>query len=78
MMILADMGPDSDFDLLAVISESAPTERRRSLLAYEVLRETGTAADVLVWSQKVFKSRLYLAASLPATVMCEVKLLRAA
>ena len=60
MMIFADIGPNSDFDLLAVVSGSAPTDRRRSLLAYEVLRGTGTAVDVLVWSQKVFKSRSHL------------------
>ena len=60
MMIFADIGPNSDFDLLAVVSGSAPTDRRRSLLAYEVLRGTGTAVDVLVWSQKVFKSRSHV------------------
>jgi uncharacterized protein len=73
-----DHGPDSDFDLLVVVSDRAPPDRRRSRLAYEVLRGTGTAADVLVWSHSAFESRLHLAASLPAAVMREGKLLHAA
>jgi predicted nucleotidyltransferase len=72
-------GPDSDFHLLVDVSDSAaPPDRRHSLLAYEVLRGKGTAADVLAWSHSAFESRLHLAASLPATVMREGKLLHAA
>jgi uncharacterized protein len=73
-----DYGPDSDFDLLIVVTDRAPPDQRRSRLAYEVLRGTGTAADVLVWSHSGFESRLHLAASLPAAVMREGKLLHAA
>ena len=73
-----DYGPDSDFDLLVIVTDRAPPDRRRSRLAYEVLRGTGTAADVLVWSHSAFESRLHLAASLPAAVMREGKLLYAA
>jgi len=73
-----DAGPDSDFDLLVVVPDSAPAECKRSSLAYEVLRGTGTAADVLVWTRGAFESRLHLAASLPATVMREGRLLHAA
>ncbi|MBI2864492.1 MAG: nucleotidyltransferase domain-containing protein [Chloroflexi bacterium] len=73
-----DYGPDSDFDLLIVVCESAPDDRKRSRLAYQVLRGTGTAADVLVWTEERFKSRLHLAASLPATVVREGRLLHAA
>jgi uncharacterized protein len=73
-----DHSPDSDFDLLVVVSDRAPPYRRRSRLAYEVLRGTGTAADVLVWSHSAFENRLHLAASLPAAVMREGKLLHAA
>ena len=29
-----DAGPDSDYDLLVVVSDDAPPERRRSQLAY--------------------------------------------
>ncbi|HCG01548.1 MAG TPA: DNA polymerase III subunit beta [Chloroflexi bacterium] len=73
-----DAGPDSDFDLLVVVSDTAPADRQRSRLAYEVLRGTGIAADVLVSTRGAFDSRLHLAASLPATVMREGRLLHAA
>lgn len=43
-----DAGPDSDYDLLIVVPDSAPVRQQGSRLAYEVLWETGTAADVLV------------------------------
>ena len=74
----SDHGPDSDFDLLVVVPDTALPHRKRSRLAYEVLRGTGTAADVLVWTRGAFESRLHLAASLPAAVMREGKLLHAA
>lgn len=73
-----DSGPDSDFDLLVVVPDDAPAERKGSRLAYEALRGTGTAADVLVWSRRAFESRLHLKASLPATVVQEGRLLHAA
>ena len=73
-----DYGPDSDFDLLVVVPDSAPENRQRSRLAYERLWGTGTAADVLVWTRKRFESRAHLRASLPATVLREGKLLYAA
>ena len=73
-----DAGPDSDYDILVVVRDDAPAERRRSRLAYEVLWGTGVAADVLVWSTGQFESRVHLASSLPATVIREGKLLHAA
>lgn len=73
-----DAGPDSDYDLLLVVPDHAPPERKRSKLAYRVLWGTGTAADVLVWTRSAFDSRVHLASSLPATVMREGKLLHAA
>lgn len=73
-----DTGPDSDYDLLLVVPDDAPPERRRSRLAYQVLWGTRTAADILVWTRSAFDSRLHLAASLPATVVREGKLLHAA
>lgn len=73
-----DAGPDSDFDLLLVVPDTAPAECKRGRLAYEVLRGTGIAADVLVWTRGAFESRLHLAASLPATVVREGRLLHAA
>jgi predicted nucleotidyltransferase len=73
-----DAGPDSDYDILVVVPDDARPECRRSRLAYQVLWGTGAAADVLVWSASQFESRVHLAASLPATVIREGKLLHAA
>ncbi len=73
-----DYGPDSDFDLLVVVPNTAPDERKRSRLAYDRLWGTGTAADVLVWTRGRFESRAHLRASLPGTVLREGRLLYAA
>ena len=73
----SDAGPDSDYDLMIVVPDDVPPERRRSRLAYQALRGTGAAADVLVWTREAFDSRLHLPASLPATIIREGKLLYA-
>ncbi|MBZ5626500.1 MAG: nucleotidyltransferase domain-containing protein [Acidobacteriia bacterium] len=73
-----DAGTDSDYDLLVVVPDDAPPERRRSRLAYEALRGTGTAADVLVCSSTYFEDRRSLKASLPGTVLREGRLLHGA
>jgi hypothetical protein len=73
-----DAGADSDYDLMVIVPDDAPVERRRSRLAYEVLWGSGAAADVLVWTVTEFQSRLHVVASLPATVMREGRLLHAA
>jgi len=59
--------PASGFD--------APPERRSEKLAYEALRGTGVAADVIVWTRGAFDRRLGVATSLPATIMREGRLL---
>lgn len=73
-----DDGPDSDYDILVIVADDSPVELHRSRLAYEVLWGTGVAADVLVWTASQFDSRVHLAASLPATVIRQGKLLHAA
>ncbi len=73
-----DAGPDSDYDLLLVVPDNAPPERCRSRLAYESLRGTGVAADVLVCTRSYFEDRRLLKASLPGTVLREGRLLHAA
>jgi predicted nucleotidyltransferase len=73
-----DGDADSDYDLLIIVPNDAPPERRRSLLAYEVLRGTGTPVDALVCSHDWFFARTHLRASLPGTVLREGKLLHAA
>jgi uncharacterized protein len=75
-----DYGPDSDYDLLLVVPDNAPPERRRSRLAYETLwaARTRGAVDVLVCTRSYFEARRYLKASLPGTVLREGKVLYAA
>ena len=74
----SDSGANSDYDLMVVVPDSVPPERKRSRLAYEVLRGTGIAVDVLVWTHEAFNRRLHLRASLPYTITSEGKLLYAA
>jgi predicted nucleotidyltransferase len=66
-----DAGPDSDYDLMVIVPDDAPPERLRGRLAYQVLRGTGTAADVVVWPRSSFERRARVVASLPATVSRE-------
>jgi excisionase family DNA binding protein len=73
-----ESGPHSDYDLLLVVPDDAPPERRRSRLAYERLWGTGAAADVLVCAKADFHARLHVPSSLPATVVREGKVLHAA
>jgi len=73
-----DENPDSDYDIMVVVSSSTEPAYRRARRAYESLRGIGTAVDVLVWTREAFDSRLHLKASFPSTVVREGKLLCAA
>ena len=73
-----DETEDSDYDLMVVVSDAAPPEKRQSRLAYQVLRGTRVAVDVLIWARQSFESRLHIKSSLPATVIREGVLLYAA
>lgn len=73
-----ERGPDSDYDFLVIVPDEAPPERRTARLAYRVLRGTGVAADILVWTRSSFMDRLHLPASLPAVVAREGVLLHGA
>lgn len=66
-----DAEPDSDYVLMVIVPNDADPQRRRSKLAYQCLWGTEAAADVLVWTQEAFDSRLYLRASLPTTIQRE-------
>lgn len=68
---------DSDYDMMVVVPDDTPPERRRIRLAYQALRGTGTAVDVLVWTRRAFDERLHLKASLPSTIVREGKLVYA-
>ena len=72
-----DFGPDSDYDLVVIVDNDAPPERQRSRLAYQVLRGTGIATDIIVYTKQYFNARLHLAASLPAIIQREGRLLYA-
>ena len=69
--------PDSDYDLLVVVPESASPEQRDSRLAYEALLGMGVAKDVVVVTRDYYRWMLGAAASLPATVEREGHLLYA-
>ena len=73
-----DADEDNDYDLMVLVPDDATPERRGSRLAYQALRGTGIAADVLVWTRGSFERRAHVVASLPATVLREGKLLHAA
>src|SRR4051794_41060416 len=62
-------GPNSAYDLMVIVPNDAARERRRSRLAYQALRGTAVAADVLVWPRQVFDERVHLPSSLPATIL---------
>jgi hypothetical protein len=66
---------DSDYDLMVIVPDDARQERTRSRLGYQVLRGTGTAVDLLVWTKSQFDKRVHVTASLPATIVREGKLL---
>lgn len=59
---------DSDYDLMVIVPDDAPPERRDCLAAYDFLWDDGVAADVLVWTESAYERRRHLASSLPATI----------
>ena len=73
-----DAGPDSDYDLLIVVPDGSPGERRSPDLGYRAVEGLPRSGDFLVWTRRRFESRLHLRASLPSTVLREGKLLYAA
>lgn len=73
-----DAGPDSDYDLLAIVSESDLAPHRRDVLAFRALCGVGAAKDVVVYTRQEFESRSRAASSLPATVLREGRLVYAA
>lgn len=74
---------DSDYDLMVIVPDDTPPELRDSGRAYQAFwgitpGGVGTASDVVVWTRAAFERRLPLRASLPATILCEGRLLYAA
>lgn len=70
-----DAGPDSDYDIMVLVTESSEPAYRRTKQAYEVLRGIATAVDVLVWTQEEFERDVPVVASLPAAIVREGRLL---
>jgi len=73
-----DARPDSDYDVLVVVSDSAAEERRRSHLGYVALTGSRIPTDIVVVTRDYFDWMLGAAASLPATVQREGRVLYAA
>ena len=73
-----DAGPDSDYDLLVLVSQASEPGYRLAQQAHSLIWDLGTAVDILVWSREAFDRRLHLRASLSATVAQEGRLLYAA
>ena len=69
---------DSDYDLMVIVSDDGPPERRGAAHGYQALWGLPTGADVLVWTESSFSERLHLRASLPSTVMREGRLVYSA
>jgi len=70
-----DATVDSDYDLLVILPDEAPSYLRSEDPGYRALRGTGTAVDLLVWTRESFERQLHLKASFPSTVLREGKLL---
>jgi predicted nucleotidyltransferase len=70
-----EYGPDSDLDFLVVVADDCPKEIRASGAIYQKLRGLDVAIDVVPWRRSDFEGRAAaVAASLPATVLREGKL----
>ncbi|WP_447972354.1 nucleotidyltransferase domain-containing protein [Nitrospira sp. Kam-Ns4a] len=73
-----EAGPDSDYDLLVVVSASDAPPYRRAQEAQEILWGIWTAADVLVLTRDEFDARRAVPSSLAASVLREGRVLHAA
>lgn len=73
-----EAGPDSNYDLLVVVSDDTPRELRQTDEIYRVLWGIRASINVLVWTRGEFHTQLPLKASLPSAILREGKLLYAA
>ncbi|MBI2865416.1 MAG: nucleotidyltransferase domain-containing protein [Chloroflexi bacterium] len=70
--------PESDYDVLVVVTELMEQPFLLERQAYRVLLGLATPVDVVVMSRERFEKRRAVSASLPATVEREGRLLYAA
>src|ERR1017187_5154400 len=73
-----DAGPDSDYDLMIVLPDDAPADKKDPDIGYTAVEGLPRSGDFLIWTRRNFDSRLHLKASLPSTVLREGMLLYAA
>jgi hypothetical protein len=66
-----DAGPDSDVDLLLVVSHSELPPHQRDQHAYHAIGGHRLPVDILVWTRAEFDGRVQAPSSLPATVLRE-------
>jgi predicted nucleotidyltransferase len=71
-------GPDSDYDLLMVVSTSSLPRYKREQAAFRALCGVGAPKDIVVLTREEFEKKLPVVTSLPATVEREGRLLYAA
>ena len=73
-----EAGPDSDFDLMMVVSSSDDPRYRRDQQAFRTLCGVGVSKEIIVLTRAEFEAGKNVVCSLPATVAREGKLLYAA
>jgi len=66
-----DNRPDSDYDLMVIVSQSDLPPHRRAQAAHRALHGIRVAADMLVWTHEEFEHFLPVPGSLAATVLRE-------
>ena len=70
-----DDGPDSDYDLMVVVSDSPLPRFRREQKAFRALRGVGASKDVVVLTRNEFDTKKKVVCSLPATVLREGRII---
>jgi uncharacterized protein len=73
-----EAGPDSDYDLMLVVSASQVPRYRRDQQAFRALCGLGVPKGVIVLTRAEFEAGRKVICSLPATVLREGRLLYAA
>ncbi len=73
-----EQGPDSDYDLMMIISASSLPRYQRDQKAFRALCGLGVPKGVIVLTRNEFDSKRSVVCSLPATVEREGRLLYAA
>lgn len=70
-----DARPDSDYDFLIVVADDAPRDILSGRRPHSAVSDLGLFTDIVVYTRTYFAGRLHLAASIPATVLREGRLL---